>query len=177
MSNMKCGIWVSVVMLCGFAAPSWAETAAEVVEKGEAALAAHDAATAMKDFDQALELEPDNGLAAFERAKIRLKIRDTKGAIADFTTAILANPKNAAAFDGRGETKMKLQQPDPKGAFEDFQLAIEATPDKPEPLLVRASYFVQFGNVVGAIADLKKARELAGGPTAEAIDKMLERLK
>ncbi len=177
MSIMKYHIWTSAFILCVLSTPSWAETAAALVQKGEAALAAHDAATAMKYFDQALELEPSNGEAAFERAKMRLRIHDAKGAIADFTTATLADPKNAAAFDGRGETKIKLQQPDPKGAFEDFQLAVDATPNKPEPLLVRASYFVQFGNMAGAIADLKKARELADGPMVEAIDKMLERLK
>jgi Tfp pilus assembly protein PilF len=159
------------------ATPSWAETSADLVQKGEAALATHDAVTATKSFDQALELDPNYGVAAFDRAKMRLKIGDTRGAIADFTTATIADPKNAAAFDGRGETKMKLKQPDPKGAFEDFQLGIDAAPDKPEPLLVRASYFMQFGNIVGAKADLEKARSLATGLTADAIDKILERLK
>ena len=174
---MRFGILIFSVSLCAFTNQSCAETATDLIQKGEAALAAHDAATALKSFDQALELEPQNAVAAFDRAKIRLRIKDTRGAIADFTTAVIADPKNAAAYDGRGETKLKLQQPDPKGAFEDFQLGIDATPDKPDPLLVRASYFMQFGNVAGALADLKKARILATGPIAEAIDKMLARLK
>ena len=174
---MRFGILIFSVSLCVFNNQSCAETAADLIQKGEAALAAHDAATALKSFDQALDLEPKNALAAFDLAKIRLRIKDTRGAIADFTTAVIADPKNAAAYDGRGETKLKLQQPDPKGAFEDFQRGIDAMPDKPEPLLVHASYFMQFGNVAGALADLKKARILATGPIAEAIDKMLARLK
>jgi len=164
-------------LTCSFATPSWSETAVELIQKGEAALASHDAATAMQSFDKALELDPNNGAAAFDRAKIRLKIGDTKGAIADFTTAIIADPKNAAAFDGRGQTKLKLKQPDAKGAFEDFQLGIEAAPQKPEPLLVRASYFIQLGNIAGAKADLEKARPLADAQTAVVITQMLERLK
>jgi tetratricopeptide (TPR) repeat protein len=172
---MRFGILVCWFCLA-FVSPAWAETAAGLVLKGEAALSAHDAATAMKDFDQALELDPKNGQAAFNRAKMRLIMGETAGAIADFTTAAIADPKNAAAFDGRGEAKLKLKQPDPKGAFADFQSAIDATPDKPDPLVVRASYFFQFRNVAGAKADLEKARTLASGATAEAIDKMLARL-
>lgn len=169
--------WNTVLLFWILATPSLAETAADYVQKGEAALAAHDAATAMQSFDKALELDPKNGAAAFDRAKMLLKIGEAKDAIADFTVAIIANQKNAAAFDGRGEAKLKLKQPDTKGAFEDFQLAIDTVSDKPEPFLVRASYFVQFGNMAGAKADLEKALPLADSKTADAITQMLERLK
>jgi Tfp pilus assembly protein PilF len=167
--------------ICGFlvwilAQPCQAESAADLVRKGEAALAAHDAATAMKNFDAALEIDPKNGVASFERAKMLLKLDEAKGAISDFTVAIVSDSKNAAAFDGRGEAKMKLKQPDAKGAFEDFQQAIDAAPDKPEPLLIRASYLVQIGDLSAARLDLEKARPLADGQTADAITKMLGRL-
>lgn len=174
---MRLRLWIGCFFLCSFALHSLAETSTDLVQKGEAALAAHDAATAMQSFDKALELDPKNGFAAFDRAKMLLKINEATGAISDFTVAIIADPNNAAAFDGRGEAKMKLNEPDAKGAFEDFQSGIDAAPDKPEPLLVRASYFVQVGNLAGAKADLEKARTLADGPTADAIAHMLARLK
>jgi Tfp pilus assembly protein PilF len=174
---MRTHVFVSLFLCSLLATPSFAETAAELVQKGEAALAQHDAATAMQNFDKAMELDPQNGPAAFNRAKIRLKIGELPGAISDFTIAIIADPKNAAAYDGRGQTKLKLKQPDPKGAFEDFQLGINAAPDRAEPLLVRASYFIQFGNFAGAKADLEKALPLADEKTAEGITRMLARLK
>ncbi len=170
-------LWVSVLFFWIFTTPSLAETAADYLQKGEAALAAHDAAAAMQSFDKALELDPKNGAAAFDRGKMLLKIGETTSAISDFTVAIIADPKNAAALDGRGEAKMKLKQPDAKGAFEDFQLGIDAAPDKPDPLLVRASYFVEFGNMAGARTDLEKARSLADDQTAAVISQMLTRLK
>jgi Tfp pilus assembly protein PilF len=173
---MQLRLLILVFLLGSSALPAWAETASALVQKGEAALAAHDAATAMESFDKALELDPKNGIASFERAKILLKINEAKGAIADFTLAIIADPKNAAAYDGRGEAKMKLKQPDVNGALEDFQLGIDAAPEKPDPLLVRASYFVQLGNLAGARQDLEKARALADGKLAEAITKMLGHL-
>ncbi len=158
------------------ASQSWAETAGEFVQKGETALAAHDAATAMQSFDKALELDPDNGTAAFDRAKMLLKVGEARQAISDFTIAIVSDPRNAAALDGRGQAKMTLKEPEIKSAFEDFDLAIEANAGKPEPLLVRASYLVQFGKLAQAKADLEKARTLADEKTAASISQMLARL-
>lgn len=167
-----------IVSLAFMAAPlAHAETATGYVQKGETALAARDAASAMQAFDKALELDPQNGTAAFERGKMKLKIGEAKGAVADFTVAILANAVNVEAYLGRGEAKMKLQPPDSKGALDDFQLAVAAAPQRPEPLLVRASYLMQMGDMRGAKADLESALPMTEGQAADSIHQILERLK
>ena len=145
------------------------------MQKGETALSLHDGVAAMESFDKALELDPTNGPAAFDRAKMLMKVGEQRAAIADFTIAIIGDPKNAAAFDGRGEAKMKLPEPDTSGAFEDFQSGINLPLTGLEPLLVRASYYLQVGNVAAAVKDMENARKLADPQTADAITKMLDK--
>ncbi len=174
---MRLRLAFSALVICLLAIEGHAETASDLVQKGEAALANHDAAAAMQNFDKALEMDPNNGAAAFDRAKMLLKVGEARQAIADFTISIVADPKNAAALDGRGQAKMALKQPEVKSAFEDFTQAIATSPDKPEPLLVRASYLVQFGKLAEAKEDLEKARSLADEKTAAAISQMLARMQ
>ncbi len=72
---------------------------------------------------------------------------------------------------------MKLPEPDASGAFEDFRSGIDSAPDRPEPLLVRASYYLQIGNVAEAVKDMENARKLADPQTADEITKMLDKFK
>ena len=92
------------------ATTAWATTVDEFVQQGEAAIASRDIASAMKAFDAALEADPRNAKAAYNRGRINLVLHKNAAAVADFTTAILADPKMGIAYSARAEAKLSLKE-------------------------------------------------------------------
>ena len=78
---------------------------------------------AIKDYDKALELNPDYANAYYNRGVAKGKLGDYKGAIEDFDKAIALNPNYADAYYNRGLARRDLG--DHKGAEEDFAKAAE----------------------------------------------------
>ena len=65
----------------------------------------------------------------------------------------------------------------PAGAFKDFEAAIAASPEMAEVFLVRATYRLKIGNLVGAKADMQSALEVADETQKPMLDKMLARMQ
>ena len=84
----------------------WAATSDDLVKQGEAALAAKDVAGAMKAFDAAIDSDPKNARANYDRGRINLVLHKNKNAVADFTSAIIADPTMALLI--RPAPKRKL---------------------------------------------------------------------
>ena len=63
---------------------------------------------AVEDYSQALQVDPGNSYAYYNRGITRDRSGDYEGAIADFTQAIRLDPANADFFHNRGFSLRKL---------------------------------------------------------------------
>lgn len=62
----------------------------------------------MEDYSQALQVDPHNSYAYYNRGITRDRSGDYEGAIEDFTHAIRLDPANADFFHNRGFSLRKL---------------------------------------------------------------------
>ena len=76
----------------------------------------------MKDFDEALTLDPANASAFRGRGLINTRQRRYEPAIADFTEAIRLDPSVAAAYEGRAEALRYSRQSE--SAIADYRKAL-----------------------------------------------------
>ena len=156
-------------------ATAFAATSDDLVKQGEASLAAKDVAGALKAFDAALDADPKNAKAAYDRGRINLVLHKNTNAIADFTSAILSDPSLGVAYAARAEAKFILK--DEKGGFEDLDAGIKASPKVPEVFILRATYRMRKGDFSGAKTDLQSARLVAEGDMAKMLDAMIAKIQ
>ena len=164
-----------VVVSLVLSSAAWATPADDLVKQGEAALASKNIEVAMKAFDAALEADPKNAKAAYDRGRINLVLHKNTNAIADFTKAILSDPSMGIAYAARGEVKIIMK--DEKSGFADLDAGVSASPKDPEVYVLRATYRMRRGDASGAKADLESARSVATGDMAKMLNKLLDRFK
>jgi len=80
----------------------------------------------MADFNRAIELDPKQFKAYYNRGGAKAAAWDVNGALADYSRAIELNPKLAAAWASRGAAK--VSKGDWDGALADFNQALEIDP-------------------------------------------------
>lgn len=153
---------------------AWAGPVEDNIAKGHAALAARDPVKAMEAFTAALEADPRNVQAAYERGRLLLVIGQPQYAIADFTTVVVVDPAFGRAYAGRGQAKAMLNNA--KSATVDFDKAIAVSPKDVEVYVARAAFRARTGDFPGARADLENAKALADAATAGKIGEMLKTL-
>jgi tetratricopeptide (TPR) repeat protein len=73
-----------------------------------------------------LQAMPHHAIAYKNRAKAKLLLNDNKGAIDDYTAAILLDPRYDSAYVGRGAARLNLN--DINDAMEDFNKALALNP-------------------------------------------------
>jgi tetratricopeptide (TPR) repeat protein len=168
-------VFLAALVLTLSCAPALATPSDDLVKQGEVALAAKDVAGALKAFDAALEADPSNAKAAYNRGRMNLVLHKNAQAVADFTSAVLSDPKLGVAFSARGEVKIILE--DEKGAFADFDAGVAASPNEPEVYILRATYLMRVGKALAAKADLVSAKTFAKGDMAKMLDKMIARIE
>ncbi len=83
---------------------------------------------AMDDYNKALSLQPGNAFAYFNRANIKVRLKDYTGAIQDYSRAIEFEPGLAEAFFNRALTLIYLN--DTRSACIDLSRAGELGLDK-----------------------------------------------
>ncbi|MEO6610071.1 MAG: tetratricopeptide repeat protein [Aestuariivirga sp.] len=159
----------------GLTSPAWAAPADHFVKQGEEALAARDVAGALKAFDAALDADPKNAKAAYDRGRINLVLHKNVNAIADFTSAILADPTMGVAYSARAEAKIVMK--DENGGFEDLDAGVKASPNNAEVYILRATYRMRRGDASGAKADLQSARNVADEKMAILLDAMIAKIQ
>ena len=157
------------------AVPVFAATANDLVAEGRAALAARDVVKAMTAFNAAVELDPANADAEYERGRLLARIGEPKAAIIDFTAAIVARPGFGRAYAERGAAKYSIDSKEE--AFADFGNAILQSPTDHEVYVVRATHWLKLGKPDYARLDLEKAASLADAKTAASLRSFAAKLK
>lgn len=87
----------------------------------------NDMAQAIAAYDRALDLNPKNAIACYNRGLARRTQGDLAGAIADYNRAIKLDPQYAHAYNNRGLACRA--QGDLAGAIVDYDRAIEIDPN------------------------------------------------
>ncbi len=165
---------LAVVALLLWLPSAFAASLEESLRQGDEALARRDLVAAMTAFTAALETDPRNVKAAYERGRLLTMIGEPGKAVADFTTAIIEDPGFGRAYVGRAQAKLALK--DGKSAIDDFDQAIAVAPEDADVHMARAAFRLKIGNLAGARADLEAAKAVADPATAARIGEMLNKL-
>jgi len=106
---------------------------------------------AIKDFNEAIKLNP-GFLEAYEnRGVAKYYLNDYKGAIEDYSKALEINPNDFNTYGRRGWAEFYLQ--DYKTAIDDFNKAIKGSSDDIQYIIIRGQAKHREGNYQDAIAD------------------------
>ncbi|MCM0592295.1 MAG: tetratricopeptide repeat protein [Gloeotrichia echinulata CP02] len=136
--------------------------AKEIYERGLDKYNQQDYTGAIEDFNQALQLEPNNILAYYQRGYARAEIQDYKGAIEDFNQYMQHNPNDVDALDNRGNVYYNLGKYEQ--AITDLNKAIQINPKDSYAYNMRGLAYNEQGKYEKAIADYNKAIELKYDP-------------
>ena len=117
-----------------------------------------DAKEAINDFNQAIELTPNDAKIYKFRAKSKVKLEDYHAAIEDYNQVIKLNPDDASAYKGRAEAKRKLSNH--ASAIDDYNQAIQLNPKDAFTYRASADAKRKSGDNAGAIADYNQAIKL-----------------
>ncbi|MGJ5632463.1 tetratricopeptide repeat protein [Nostoc sp. CALU 1950] len=110
---------------------------------------------AVKDFNQAIELDPQNALAYNKRGDAYYRLGDYEQAQADSSQAILLNPQDANAYFDRGFAFYGLSKY--KEAIADYTQAIKLNSENAYSYYGRGLARSQVKDNKGAIGDFSKA--------------------
>ena len=123
---------------------------------------------AMKDFREALILDPNNYILNYNIGLAYFKLKDNQIAIKYFDKSIENNPDNFLAFYSRGYIKVRYLN-NSLGALADLDNAIKIYPNSAAALGVRGYIKDTLGNLRGACSDWEKSNKL-GGETKSIIN-------
>ena len=105
----------------------------------------------MDDYDQALELEPNNYLGHFNRGLLRAQVGDDNRAIEDFNFVLSLEPDNTIALYNRA--LLLDQTGDYDGALRDITAVIDENPEFWAGYMQRAAVRRKLGDTYGAERD------------------------
>jgi tetratricopeptide (TPR) repeat protein len=114
--------------------------------------------TAIKDFDEAIKLDPNQGSAYNNRCFNRAVMGQTVKALQDCNKSLALRPNHASTLDSRGYTYLRLGQYDL--AIKDYTAALKLRPKFADALFGRGVCYKKKGNAKQAEADLEAARAL-----------------
>ena len=155
------------------------------VIRAEAHTQLKDYELAIKDYTQAIKLQPDKASAYSGRGNLYTKQKNYQQAINDYTKVIELQPNNAQAYVNRGSAYAQLREQqkaatDYQQAQQLFTQTIESDPDNARAYFGRANVRLQLGNRQQAIQDLEKAsqffRENGNERGYQLVQQLLSRL-
>ena len=116
---------------------------------------------ALQDYSQAIELDPNNAIAFYDRANVHSATRNYDRAIMDYGEAIRINPTYARAFNNRCFVHNIEGRYD--RAIEDCSQAIRHDPRQANFFVSRGNAYNNKGDYDHALQDYNKAIELDPG--------------
>ena len=112
-------------------------------------------AEALADFNQAVNLRPDDATSYSGRARVRLALRDFDGATADYSEALRLAPGTVSSHIGRGHAH--FVRGDATAAIADFTEAIRLNPQSANAYNRRGLAYRRSGDLARAIDDYTAA--------------------
>lgn len=113
---------------------------------------------AIQDYNNAIELKPQNAFLYEHRAISKSHIKDYLGALSDYKKAIELNSEEPDYYSGRGIIRYHLKNYN--GALEDYNTAIELNPQNASYYYNRANAECSMKKYKEALEDYNKAIEL-----------------
>ncbi|MEG4225289.1 tetratricopeptide repeat-containing serine protease family protein [Microcoleus sp. N9_B2] len=111
--------------------------------------------SAIQDFNQAIQLNPNYDDAYLSRGVTRRNLGDNQGASADYDQALRIAPNFAEVYVNRGVTRSELG--DKQGAIADYNQALQINPNLAYAYYNRGTARYELGDNQGAIADYNEA--------------------
>ncbi len=108
-------------------------------------------ADAIRDFNQAIELSPEDAEIYKFRGKAKARLGNIKGAIEDYNQCLILKPDDVETYRIRGERKLEID--DYKGAIEDFSQVIKLIPNSVVAYEKRSWAKEALGDYAGVIED------------------------
>jgi len=158
MSTRLALVVLAVLLVSGCAKPPALERGLMLYEQGRYR-------RALATFDEAVREQP-SAAAYANRGTTRIRLGDTAGGIADFTSALQLAPNDVEVLFNRGNAR--LGAGDPKGAIADFTRAAELRPTFALAVFNRGIARHRSGDALGARADWDEAIKLAKDPEVRA---------
>src|SRR5438876_4547660 len=158
MSTRLALVVLAVVLVSGCAKPPALERGLMLYEQGRYR-------RALATFDEAVREQP-SAAAYANRGTTRIRLGDTAGGIADFTSALQLAPNDSEILFNRGNARLVAR--DPKGAIADFTRAAELRPTFALAVFNRGIARHRSGDALGARADWNEAIKLAKNPEVRA---------
>jgi len=138
--------------------PSIRKTAAQYLQDGKAFAAKGEFQKAIAEFDQAIKVEPGNGVLYFNRALAREKLGQVDEAIRDYDGVVLLRVSPREAYFNRGT--LLLGKKEYKAAINDFDAAISLDPKYDVALYNRGLAHYNLKNYFAAQADFNNLIKL-----------------
>jgi len=110
---------------------------------------------AIEDFNQSIQLAPENSAVYNNRGNALMDLGHPDEALKDFDRAIALSPNYGAAYNNRGSARVALGQYDL--AFQDFRKAVELMPRSAVPFNGRGMAHAALKRYHAAIRDLTRA--------------------
>jgi tetratricopeptide (TPR) repeat protein len=110
---------------------------------------------AIDDFNQSIQLSPENGAVYNNRGNALMDLGHPEEAVKDFDRAIALSPNYGAAHNNRGNAHVALGQYDL--AFQDFRKAVELMPRSAIPFNGRGKAHAMLKRYHAAVRDLGRA--------------------
>ncbi|GHV04041.1 hypothetical protein AGMMS50229_04560 [Campylobacterota bacterium] len=143
----------AILVLLTIAVFAWADTFSD----GWAAAKRGDNQEAIRQFTQAIKLDPNKAQAYYERGLLYGILGEYEKAIEDYTRAIKINPDYADPYVNRGFLYAKF---DHSKAIADFTRAIKNNPNYAWAYDGRGNSYLSLGDTKKAIEDAKRACDL-----------------
>ena len=122
-------------------------------------------------FNRAIELDPNDALAYFNRGNAYADQEEYARAMEDFNRAIELDPNDALAYYNRGVTYADQGEYD--RAMEDCNRAIEINPEHARFYLLRGSLLRRLGAVPEMLIDFDNAVRLCSNYESDFLDRKL----
>jgi len=113
---------------------------------------------AIDDFNQSIQLSPENPAVYNNRGNALMDLGHPEEAIKDFDRAITLSPNYGAAYNNRGNARMALGRHNL--AFQDFRKAVELMPQSAVPFNGRGTAHAELKRYHAAVRDLSRAISL-----------------
>ena len=120
-----------------------------------------DGTQALRDYDAALRLVPDDVPALVARGKLREAANDLTGAEADYSAALAKQPALGEALARRGA--LRIKQGKTEAGLADLGDARRYAPNDPVPFRIRGRMLLDQGKIAEARAELAQAIALDPG--------------